>query len=202
MERTQTYRFDWSPEYIEYLTELYKTHTIRQISEIIGLSHATVRNRFHQLGIRCPEQNRGGFTKGIVPHNKGSKMSNEMREKIAHTWFKKGNLPHNTRKGDGLIFSDRSDKNGTLYRHVKIDHGKWQYYHRYIWEQANGKIPPKHNLIFLNGDKFDFRLENLKLLSNKELMSKNSIRNYPKAVAELLLLNAKLKRTLNEIGKK
>jgi hypothetical protein len=154
------------------------------------------------VGIRCPEQNRGCFPKGMISHNKGVPMTNEMREKIAHTWFKKGNLPHNTRKGDGLVFSDRKDKNGTLYRHVKIDHGKWQYYHRYVWEQANGKIPPKHNLIFLNGDKFDFRLENLKLLSNKELMSKNSIRNYPKAVVELLLLNAKLKRTLNEIGKK
>lgn len=200
MKTMTIYRFDWSPEYIEYLTELYKTHTIRQIAEIIGLNYTTVRNRFHTLNIRCEEKNRGCFPKGNPPHNKGVPMSEDVRKKVSRTWFKKGDLPHNTKKIS--VFSDRKDKNGTLYRHIKIGHSKWIPYHRYVWEQEYGKIPPKHNIIFLNGDKFDFRLENLKMLSNTELMSMNTIRRYPKAVAQLLLLNAKLKRTLNEIGKK
>lgn len=33
----------------------------------------------------------GRFEKGHIPANKGKQMSDELRKKIEHTWFKKGN---------------------------------------------------------------------------------------------------------------
>lgn len=40
----------------------------------------------------------------------------------------------------------------------------WKMYHHFLWEKHNGEIPKNHIVIFLNGDKRDFRLENLKLV--------------------------------------
>ena len=34
-------------------------------------------------------------------------------------------------------------------------------YHHYLWEREYGNIPNKHVVIFLNGNKRDFRIENL-----------------------------------------
>lgn len=38
---------------------------------------------------------------------------------------------------------------------------RWKPYGKYVWEQANGKIPDGWSVIFLNGDNTDCRLENL-----------------------------------------
>lgn len=58
------------------------------------------------------------------------------------------------------------------YIKIKISHNKdknkrWQLYHHYIWEKANGKIPHNHVVIFMNGDNRDFRLENLRCVDRR-----------------------------------
>ena len=42
-----------------------------------------------------------------------------------------------------------------------------------IWEQINGPIPSTHVLIFLDGDKSNIVLENLKLIHRRELLVMN-----------------------------
>jgi hypothetical protein len=193
-----TSRFKWTPEFDDLLAELYKTNTANQIGEILGINRSSVKNRIYALGLKCPEKNRGCFPKGNVSWNKNKTMDEKTREKTKHTWFKKGHIPHNT-KNENDIFSDRTDKNGKIYRFIKINHGKWQYYQRYLWEQNFGKIPPKHNVIFIDGNNFNFLLDNLKLVSNSELMEMNTIHRYPPEIKQLIILNTKIK---NEIRKK
>ncbi|MGT2397820.1 HNH endonuclease signature motif containing protein [Staphylococcus aureus] len=41
----------------------------------------------------------------------------------------------------------------------------WKLYHHYVWEKYYGEIPPKHGIIFLNGNKKDFRIENLAMIT-------------------------------------
>ena len=101
----------------------------------------------------------GRFVKGQVSHNKGQKMSPEIYEKCKGTMFKKGNTPHNHRP----VGSERISKDG--YVEIKIaEPRKWMFKHRYIWEQANGKIPRSHIVIFRDNDRTNVALENLMLI--------------------------------------
>ena len=51
---------------------------------------------------------------------------------------------------------------------LKTFNGKQQYEHRYVWEQHNGKIPPKMQIHHINGNKHDNRIENLSMISSAE----------------------------------
>ena len=50
---------------------------------------------------------------------------------------------------------------------IKIDNqvrnkrSNWKYKHHYIWEQHFGKMPKNHRIIFLDGDKHNFDIDNL-----------------------------------------
>ena len=46
--------------------------------------------------------------------------------------------------------------------------------HHYVWEKANGPIPPKHIVRISNGDRRDARIENLELMSLSEWNKKFS----------------------------
>ena len=56
--------------------------------------------------------------------------------------------------------SDRKD--------VKYPIDNWRMLHRQVWEEANGPIPEGCNIVFLNGDKTDVRLDNLALMTVRE----------------------------------
>lgn len=114
----------------------------------------------------------GKFKKGQVPHNKGKKMSKETLEKLRPTLFQKGKLNGRAKQRLRPLFSERIDsKDG--YIHIKIkDHGskQWVLKHRWIWEQHYGEIPKGYNCIFLDGDRLNCDISNLRLISKAENM--------------------------------
>jgi len=87
---------------------------------------------------------------------------------------------HKLRNGRGPrptkpIGSRRTQTNGSHnYLVVKTANpGKWEKLHRVIWEKANGKVPKGHIVIFANGNNRDFALDNLLLVSRRELAVMN-----------------------------
>lgn len=60
------------------------------------------------------------------------------------------------------------DKNGLV--RVKINSKQWVYKQRYIYEQHYGKIPKGYKVVFLNGDKTDYRIENLTIAPSKDVL--------------------------------
>lgn len=52
---------------------------------------------------------------------------------------------------------------------IKIERGKWIPKHRYLWEKAHGPVPEKHVIIFADGNNRNFELENLMLITRKQL---------------------------------
>lgn len=110
----------------------------------------------------------GRFKKGHIPANKGTHPPTVGR--MAETQFKKGNLPPNTKP----IGYERITKDG--YTEVKVmqrpnrktGEKNFKLKHRIIWEEHFGKIPKGYNVIFLDGDKTNFDINNLALLSDAE----------------------------------
>lgn len=82
-----------------------------------------------------------------------------------NTKFKKGQQAHN-HKPIGYEFL-RDDG----YIEIKIaEPNKWVLKHNYIWEKEYGKIPKGYSVIFLDQNKNNFDLDNLKLIKRKDKM--------------------------------
>lgn len=90
------------------------------------------------------------------------------------------------------VGSERVTKRGITQ--IKIARGKWIDKHKYVWEQANGPVPEKHIIIFMNDDKTDFRLENLRCISRRELsyMNKQKYEIFDKESKEAAILLSRI----------
>lgn len=142
----------------------------------------------------------GRFKKGQKSFNKGLKqtdfMSKEAIEKTKKTRFKRGNRPCSTKE----IGSEYIDKDGYLYIKTKNTgprfgkKGMWQQYHNLVWELYHGVIPKESVVIFLDKDKTNFDINNLKLISRSELLilNKNKMLTEHSEVNESVVMLAKL----------
>ncbi len=204
----------WTESDNNILVDLYPTTESSEIAKKLGVSLSRVYNRANFLGLkkergfasrinkkrwqegRMEGCRKGHYKKGNAPMNKGLKiteyMSPEAIEKHKKTRFKKGNLSHNYRP----VGSQRIDKDG--YIEVKIkDPNVWELKHRYIWSKHNGKIPKSYKVRFIDGDRGNFNINNLEIISEAELMNENTIHRYPQEVRELIKLQSKLNKKLN-----
>lgn len=190
----------YTKEMDDFIKENYLKMPIKTLADKIGGSYTGIMGRLRYFGLEIPpeivERNIqiGRIKKGNVPANKGKKMSDELREKVKHTWFKKGQEPHNT-KYDGAI-TIRHDSTNRPYKYIRISKGNWVLLHRYVWEKANGPIPPGMNILFKDGDTMNCELENLEMVSDSENMKRNTIHNYPDEIKKTILLTRKLTRKL------
>lgn len=193
----------------QYIIEHYADMSTKDIAEDVGLTISQVYNRAHHLQLKkSPEYmaaileieaaklrmygEKSRFPKGHTPVNKGQKMSAELYEKIRPTMFKKKHKPHNTMY-DG---HEVPTKDG--YIKVRISKRNYQLKHRVIWEQHNGKVPDKHVVIFKDGNKLNFDITNLELITFEDNMRRNTIHRYPEEIKQTIKTLTKLKKQINE----
>ena len=87
-------------------------------------------------------------------------------------WFKKGQMPHNHLEVGAQVFTFDG------YIKVKIaEPNYWEFLHKLVWQEANGPIPPEHNIIFLDGNKQNCSLENLYCIPKDEYGALQSLRS-------------------------
>lgn len=135
------------------LTEIFN----KKFNTNITVNQIRTFKKNHKLksGIDCT------FKKGNVPVNKGTKGLTGTNK----TSFKKGHKPHNTKP----IGSETITDDG--YIKVKIaEPNKWEFKQRLIWSKVNGKIPKGGVILFADGDKQNFNIDNLVLITKKELL--------------------------------
>jgi hypothetical protein len=153
----------------------------------------------------------GRIKPGNVPFNKGRKGYYTPGSEKG--WFKPGQMPVNTMalgservNADGYVEIKYSEKSGP-------PNNRWRGKHILTWEKANGPVPKSHAIIFADGNRQNFKLRNLVLVSRKELAvlnhmnmlaSKNEdITKISVGIARLKVLIADRKRgTLKNSGKK
>ncbi|MGM0776935.1 MAG: HNH endonuclease signature motif containing protein [Bacillota bacterium] len=112
----------------------------------------------------------GHFKKGCTPVNKGTKGLYNVGGNS--TSFKPGQKPKNYVP----VGSERIDTDG--YTLIKVQdegpwHKRWKHKHKILWEEANGPIPKGHCLIFLDRNKQNLSLDNLQLITKKQLARLN-----------------------------
>lgn len=138
---------------------------LQEIKEKFGIE--LTYNQFNRWkkNNKCPSGVDTKFEKGHVPLNKGVKMSPEHYEKAKATMFKKGHPTHNiVPVGTEVVRQDG-------YHAVKVANpNEWRMKHYVAWEAVNGPVPEKKVLIFLDGDKSNCTIENLALVSRRELL--------------------------------
>lgn len=136
----------------------------------------------------------GKFRKGQTPHNKGKKMPKEVYEKVKHTMFAKGNVPPNHRP----VGSERISKDG--YIEVKVaEPNKWRLKQRVVYEETKGKIHEGCPIIFLDGNKRNFDIDNLRCITRSELLYLNcNGLNNSNEITETGILMARLDRAKNK----
>lgn len=163
------------PDEVEFIRWTYYSLNIDVIANLLGRGESSVQKVVRALGLpRKP--NSGCIKKGNRPHNFRKKSPGLSAGRMRETQFKKGHEPKNSLR-DGAItirYDHPKTRAGRAYKWIRISKGKWIHYHRYLWEQANGPVPAKHVVIFIDGDSLNCDISNLKLIS----MAENAARNY------------------------
>jgi hypothetical protein len=194
----------WKPHEIELLKQHYSDSTIHELMQMLNKTSGAIYNQayFNKLKKSVVyEENRRlqdiknlkkntltRFKKGQTPWNKNVK--GYMGENA--TSFKKGQLPHNTRS-EG---ETRKDKDGFVL--VKIAHRKWIRKHRIIWEQSNGEIPKGYVIRIKDGNKENYSLDNMELITRADNMLLNTVHRFPTELKQTIKLLKKLKKKINE----
>lgn len=167
----------YTEEHISFIQANIKGQSYKELTDVfnarfgMGLKISTMislasRHGFHN-GRDCrfntgyiPTQ----FKKGHIPANKGKKGVGGWEP----TQFKKGHVPANYKP----VGSERVNVDG--YVEVKVaDPNKWQLKHRVLWQSVHGAIPKGHVVIFADGNRQNIKLDNLLLISQRELAIMN-----------------------------
>lgn len=206
-------RKNWTKSELDFLKEIFPDTPTKIIASELNRNYSAIANKAILLGLKksqdykdrlLVEQSKqlnehayGRFRKGDVPHNKGKKMTVEMYEIAKKTMFQKGCLPHNTCKDWQEVL--RKQKSGKQYYMIKLPtERRLIFKHIYIWEGVNGKVPKGYNIVFKNGDTLNCEYENLECISDAELMSRNTINNYPTEIVKTIIILNKFKNKLKK----
>lgn len=172
-------------EIIAALDNEFNTHQIMHKAQKIGIKKSDAfRERF---GL---DEN-GRLTGKAAPHNKGKQF--EAGGRSAEFRFKKNNMPHN----HVPVGTIRHEQEG--YLKIKIaERDKWELLHREVWKRENGTYPPNDcAIIFIDGNKQNCDISNLKMVTRAELMLQNSMQNYPEELKKVINLQAAIRRKIN-----
>jgi Zn ribbon nucleic-acid-binding protein len=157
----------WNTEEKEYLKYITPGHHHKEIQE-------SMNKKFNQnftldqikAAIARYKLNTGftgRFEKSHIPANKGEKSGG-----WEPTQFKKGHVPINHRP----VGSERTNVDG--YIEIKVaEPNKWRCKHILVWEENKGPVPKGYAIVFGDSDKTNLNIDNLILVSRKQLLILN-----------------------------
>lgn len=200
-----TSRNIWNAEQDRLITTLYPNETAATISKQLGLTSRAIYSRAKALGLTKSKEfltSEKSGRRNLISHGHAHRFQpghntwNSGKKGLCFggvaTQFKKGTKPHNYKP----LGSERT-MDGYIY--VKIAEPKtWVPKHHLLWKETYGHYPPKKAVLaFIDGNRQNVTIENLKLMTRQEWMSNNTIHQYPMPLKELIRLNAKVRRKIN-----
>ena len=168
----------YTQDQIDFLRVGYQSMNVRGLARAFNAEFGTnktdiqIKAFISRKGITSGRD--GRFKKGNAPWNVGTKGQGLTGPNKGS--FKKGHIPGNTKPlgaeridpKDGYILVKVAEKNpytgaATRYKHK----------HAHIWEQQFGPVPDGMVVIFRDGDKRNFDLDNLVVITRSELVRLN-----------------------------
>jgi len=192
----------WTPEQQQILLDHYPDSTPQEMTALLDnvFDAKQISHKAKKIGLRKSQtykeryglDENGRMIIGRDTWNKGMRGL-KMPGRACETQFKKGIIPHNHKP----VGSTRVNVDG--YIEIKIaDPRTWEPLHREVWKQHHGQYPPAGTaIVFVDGNKQNCDINNLKLLTRKELMQRNSIHNLPEQLKEVLALKRAIVRKIN-----
>lgn len=152
-------------------TELSHEEAWKQVKEKLGIDMTVNQFEAYLNNRRITLRGKGSgcFKPGYTPPNKGKKLSEETRRKVAATWFPRGAVPHNRRP----VGSKTITKGG----YVKVKTGEpnqWRLLHILNWTREHGPVPRGKVIIFLDGNRQNCDVSNLLCISRGALARANN----------------------------
>ena len=159
----------WTEEEKEYLKEMVVGRTYREIQELLNTKFEYQFNIEQIQGAitryKLTTGLTGQFKEGLIPWNKGKKGYMGANR----TSFKKGSIPPNLKK----VGHERIDADGYVYIKTK-EHERFKLKHRVIYEKYhNLKLNKEDVVIFADGNKRNFDINNLLLVTKQQLIELN-----------------------------
>lgn len=187
----------WTAEEVRILTEKYPHVSTPELARSMGLSKMQVYRKVKELLLKKDPAVIAAtrFKPGQIPWNAGTHFASGGRS--VETRFKPGNKPHTWRPIGTEIIS----KAGYLERKVTDTGVTEQDYvpvHHLVWREAGREIPKGSVLAFRDGDKLNFAIDNLELVTRQELMRRNNIHNRGPEIAQLIQLRVAISRQINK----
>ena len=159
----------WTDEEKEYLASIVKGSTYKEITKKMNdkfeydFSEGQIKGAMARYKLATGTG--GYFKKGSTPWNKGTKGLTKANK----TSFKKGMIHFNYKQ----VGEERIDKYG--YVQIKVaEPNVWDLKHRVIYREHYGEIPNGHNIIFADGNKMNFDIDNLIAVSKAEMLILNN----------------------------
>jgi hypothetical protein len=214
-------RRPWTEADLQLLRERFPSTQTRLVAAALGRTESMVNGKAYQLGLGKTDEYlsspaagrldgaRGAssrFVKGQKSWNKGKKLPGHGNP---DTFFKPGTLSGRAAlivapvgsyriNGDGYLDQKISDEPGQHHR-------RWKAVHRLVWEAAHGPIPPGHAIAFLPGrrttDPALITLDALELVTQQELMRRNTYHQYGPEISGLVQLRGAITRQINKRAK-
>lgn len=197
----------YSAEFIAAARELVADHSLQETAAILSkrfnreVTFYMLKGLMARNGIKT---GRTGLFETGHSRGKGRTMSEETREKLKGTFFKKGRRSHNWVPVGTEVFR-------AGYMLVKVKDGpdlgqwdRWAFKHRLVWEEAHGPIPKGGNVIFRDGDHRNCDLSNLDLVTNAEhcYMTTHGLRSSDEEITRVGVTVARLGIAIKNKGKK
>lgn len=198
---------EFSDEIINFMRENAKEKSNIELTEMVNKRFNSDFSVQQIEGVKARKKILSGLTgqfeKGNIPWNKGKK--GWYATGTEKTRFKTGNIPPNHRE----VGSERITKDG--YIEVKVEEpNKWRLKHIVVYEQQHGVVPKDYAVIFLDGDKKNTDISNLKLVTRSELLIMNrhnlftgdsKLNDAATNIAKLIDETNKAKKFIKERGK-
>lgn len=129
----------------------------------VNLTHSQINKHCNKIGY--PNK----LTGAPLGHNAWNKGLKGVSSGGKQTQFKKGDIPPFTNP----LGSEYIDSHGYIKIKVKMDgiqRNRWKLKHKYVWENTYGKIKSNEVIIFADGNRQNVELDNLLLLTRKEML--------------------------------
>lgn len=156
------YIMKWTSTDIKYLQDNYPDCKTVELVSILKRSAGAIQAKAFVLRLNKSEE--------FIKSKKSGRLDGSQGKEF---WYKKGQQPKNVLY-DGAVRKRRCA--GAEYYFIRIASCKWEFYHRWLWEQHHGKIPKSYVVVFRDGNKLNCTIENLACMSKSEEYNRGDTR--------------------------